>query len=220
MARFVVLFGPPGAGKGTQARRVSEALEVPHLSSGDLFRHHVGAGSELGRLAKSYLDRGMLVPDGVTVEMVDKRLNDPEFEQGAVLDGFPRGVAQARSLDDLLTRRAAAVGMVADLRVRPEIVLQRLSGRWNCQAHGHIFHSQTHPPARPGICDIDGSPLVQRDDDRPETVSRRIQDYQEWAPPMERYYRERGVLVEIDGEQPEQQVTESLLREVKRRFPA
>jgi len=220
MARFVVLFGPPGAGKGTQARRASEAMGVPHLSSGDLFRHHVGTASELGKLAKNYLDKGMLVPDDVTIEMIADRLAQPEFRPGAVLDGFPRTVAQARALDELLTRRGASVGMVADIRVRPETLVRRLSGRWTCQAQGHIYHDLSHPPAQPGVCDIDGSPLTQREDDRPETVEKRIQVYLDQTAPVEQYYRELGLLYEIDGEQPTDEVSASLLQEIDRRLPA
>lgn len=220
MARFVVVFGPPGAGKGTQARFLSEAMGIPHISSGDLFRHHVGTESDLGKLAKSYLDKGMLVPDDVTIEMIAELLARPEFRQGAVLDGFPRTVPQAKALEGLLAKRQAAVGMVADIRVRPETLVRRLSGRWTCRAHGHIYHSQSHPPAQPGVCDIDGSPLAQRDDDRPETVEKRIQVYLEQTAPVEHHYRERGLLYEIDGEQPMEKVTESLIQEVARRVPA
>jgi len=220
MARFVVLFGPPGAGKGTQARGLAEAMGVPPMSSGDLFRAHVGTESDLGKLAKSYLDKGMLVPDDVTIQMVAERLAQPEFRQGAVLDGFPRTVAQAEALQELLAKRGASVGMVADIRVSPETLVRRLSGRWMCQAHGHIYHTQNHPPASPGVCDIDGSPLVQRDDDRPETVEKRIQVYLDQTAPVEQYYRERGLLYEIDGEQPMERLTESLIRETDRRVPA
>lgn len=219
MARFVVLFGPPGAGKGTQARRLAQALGVPHISSGDLFRYHIGAGTELGQLAKEYLDNGMLVPDDVTVEMIDNRLNEPEFRQGAILDGFPRTVAQAEALEGLLSKRGATLGIVADIRVRPETLVRRLSGRWTCRAEGHIYHNETHPPKTPGICDIDGSPLAQRADDRPETVGRRIQVYLDQTAPLEQYFRARGLLFEIDGEQPADQVTQSLMDEVERRVP-
>jgi adenylate kinase len=219
VARFVVLFGPPGAGKGTQARRLAQALGVPHISSGDLFRYHIGAGTELGQLAKEYLDNGMLVPDDVTVEMIDNRLNEPEFRQGAILDGFPRTVAQAEALEGLLSKRGATLGIVADIRVRPETLVRRLSGRWTCRAEGHIYHNETHPPKTPGICDIDGSPLAQRADDRPETVGRRIQVYLDQTAPLEQYFRARGLLFEIDGEQPADQVTQSLMDEVERRVP-
>src|SRR3989304_9869117 len=145
MARFVVLFGPPGAGKGTQAKRLTQAMGIPQVSSGDLFRHHVSAGSELGKMAKSYLDKGMLVPDDVAIEMIAERLAQPEFRGGAVLDGFPRTIAQAAALDALLEKRGAALGMVADVRVRPETLVRRLSGRWTCQAHGHIYNIENQP---------------------------------------------------------------------------
>ena len=220
MTRFVVLFGPPGAGKGTQAKRLAEAMGVPHISSGDLFRHHITTESDLGKLAKSFLDKGLLVPDDVTIEMIGERLTQPDCRPGAVLDGFPRTVPQAAALDDLLARHQWAVGMVADIRVRPETLVTRLSGRWTCRAQGHIYHSQAAPPAKPGVCDIDGSPLIQREDDRPETVKNRIRVYEAQTAPVEQYYRERGLLFEIDGEQAVDAVTQSLVGEVARRLPA
>jgi adenylate kinase len=219
VARFVVIFGPPGAGKGTQAQRLAQALGIPHISSGELFRHHVGAETELGKLAKTYLDKGLLVPDDVTVEMIDKRLDEPELRDGAILDGFPRTVAQAEALEGLLAKRGAAVGIVADIRVRPETLVRRLSGRWTCKAEGHIYHNESRPPKRPGVCDIDGSPLTQRDDDRPETVRRRIEVYQEQTAPVEQHYRSRGLLFEVDGEPAADEVAQSLIREVERRVP-
>ena len=220
MTRFVVLFGPPGAGKGTQAKRLTQAIGIPHISSGDLFRRHVSEESDLGKLAKSYLDKGMLVPDDVTIEMIAERLAEPEFVDGAVLDGFPRTIAQAEALDALLQKRGAALGMVADVRVRPETLVRRLSGRWTCQAHGHIYNIENQPPARAGVCDLDGSPLIQRDDDRPETVEKRIRVYLEETAPVEQHYRQRGLLYEIDGEQPVEQVTQALIDEIERRVPA
>jgi adenylate kinase len=219
VARFVVIFGPPGAGKGTQAQRLAQALGIPHFSSGELFRHHVGAETELGKLAKTYLDKGLLVPDDVTVEMIDKQLDEPELRDGAILDGFPRTVAQAEALEGLLARRGAAVGIVADIRVRPETLVRRLSGRWTCKAEGHIYHNESRPPKRPGVCDLDGSPLTQRDDDRPETVRRRIEVYQEQTAPVEQHYRSRGLLFEVDGEPSADEVAQTLIREVERRVP-
>lgn len=217
MARYLILLGPPGVGKGTQARRLASALGIPHVSSGDLFRANVDGATELGRVAKDYLDRGLLVPDDVTIGMIDERLARPDCAAGAVLDGFPRTVAQAQALDDLLARRGEAIDLVADLRARPEVLVHRLSGRRTCKASGHIYHETYNPPAKPGVCDIDGSPLIQRDDDRPETVERRIRVYLEQTAPLEALYRTRRLLFEVDGEQPVEAVTESLLGEIRRR---
>lgn len=220
MARYLILLGPPGVGKGTQARRLASALGIPHVSSGDLFRANVDGATELGRVAKDYLDRGLLVPDDVTIGMIDERLARPDCAGGALLDGFPRTVAQAQALDDLLARRGAAIDLVADLRARPEVLVPRLSGRRTCKASGHIYHEAYNPPARPGVCDVDGSPLIQRDDDRPETVERRIRVYLEQTAPLEALYRARRLLFEVDGEQPVEAVTDSLLREIRRRTAA
>jgi adenylate kinase len=217
VAQFVILLGPPGAGKGTQAKRLAQATGVPQVSSGDLFREHVGAETELGRMAKSFLDRGLLVPDDVTVEMVRERLSRPEHAVGALLDGFPRTVAQAAALDAVLGERGAAVNVVAKIAVRPEVLVKRLSGRRTCQQAGHIYNVDSRPPAVPGICDVDGSPLIQRDDDRRETVAKRIEVYAQQTAPLEDHYRRRGLLVEIDGEQEVDRVTDDLLRQIELR---
>ena len=220
MARFVILLGPPGAGKGTQAQRLTQKLGIPQISSGDLFRHHVQAGTELGKLAKTYLDVGLLVPDEVTIGMVGERLSQPDCAEGALLDGFPRTVAQAQALDGRLAERGEAVTLVAKVHVRQEILVRRLSGRRTCREAGHIYHLEYHPPARPGVCDVDGSPLVQRDDDRRQTVEKRIRVYLEQTAPLEAHYRERGLLFEVEGERPVAEVTEALLQEIGRRSPA
>ncbi len=217
MATYLILFGPPGAGKGTQAKRLAQASGVAHISSGDLFREHVGAASELGRQVKSYLDRGLLVPDEVTIEMVRARLAQPEHQGGALLDGFPRTVAQAEALDALLAEGGAHVNVVLKIAVSSEALVRRLSGRRTCTQAGHTYNVDSQPPAAPGVCDIDGSPLVQREDDRPETVLRRIQVYTDQTAPLDAFYRSRGLLVEVDGEQSVDQVTEQLLRQVEDR---
>lgn len=217
MTKFVILFGPPGAGKGTQAKRLSQATGIPQISSGDLFREHVGAGTELGRLAKDYLDRGELVPDDVTVAMVRERLSRPEYQAGALLDGFPRTVAQAEALEAALAERGAAVNVAAKIAVSPEVLIRRLSGRRMCQQAGHIYNLESRPPAVPGVCDLDGSPLVQRDDDRRETVENRIQVYADQTAPLEEHFRRRGLLVEVDGDQPLDRVAEDLLRQIELR---
>lgn len=220
MALFVILLGPPGAGKGTQAKRLTETLGIPQISSGDLFRKHVQAASELGQLAKTYLDKGLLVPDDVTIGMVGERLSRADCAQGALLDGFPRTVAQSDGLDAQLAARGAAVNLVVKVRVRREVLVRRLSGRRTCRQAGHIYHIEYHPPARPGVCDIDGSPLVQRDDDREDTVEKRIQVYLGQTAPLEAHYRDRGLLFEVDGERSVAEVTEALLQEIARRTPA
>lgn len=215
MSQLFILLGPPGAGKGTQARRLSEALGIPQISTGDLFREHVGAESELGKLARTYLDKGLLVPDDVTVEMVRERLGRPDCADGALLDGFPRTVAQAEALDALLAERDGKLGLVVKIAVAPDVLIRRFSGRRMCRRSGHIYHVEYSPPKRPGVCDVDGSELVQRDDDRPETVEKRIRVYQEQTAPLETFYRRRGLLVEIDGEQSVDSVTAAMLEAVR-----
>lgn len=220
MARFVVLLGPPGAGKGTQAKRLSLVLGVPQISSGDLFREHIGSETDLGRLARSYLDQGLLVPDDVTVGMVRERLGRPDCANGALLDGFPRTVAQAEALAGILAERGAALTVVAKVAVQPEALIRRLSGRWMCPKCGHIYHTEFSPPAKDRVCDVDGTPLVQRDDDRPETVEKRIRVYLEQTAPLEDYYRKQGLLAEFDGDRQAEIVTEAMLEEIRRRTPA
>jgi adenylate kinase len=219
VAQLLVLLGPPGAGKGTQARRLTGILGIPQISSGDLFREHVGAETELGRMARSYLDQGLLVPDDVTIGMVEERLARPDCVRGALLDGFPRTVAQAEALDKILAQRGESILLVAKIAVAPEILVRRLSGRRTCRKAGHIFHTEYSPPRQPGVCDVDGSELVQREDDRPETVKKRIRVYNEQTAPLEAYYQDHGLVVEFDGDRPLAEVTEALLREIGRRTP-
>ncbi|HHH82638.1 MAG TPA: adenylate kinase [Chloroflexi bacterium] len=211
MAPFLVLLGPPGAGKGTQAKRLSDILKVPHISSGDLFREHLKNQTELGQLANAFLAKGELVPDDVTVGMVRERLGRPDCAQGAILDGFPRTPAQAEALDAILAERGARLSAVLYFRVADEELVRRLSGRWMCRAAGHIFHEVFNPPKHPGICDFDGSALYQRQDDRPETVRKRIRVYHKQTAPLVEHYRRRGLLIEIDGTQGIEGVTDQLL---------
>jgi len=203
---FIVMVGAPGAGKGTQADLISARLGLPKIASGDLFRDNLQRQTELGQLAKAYMDRGELVPDDVTVRMVAERLSRPDCAQGAVLDGFPRNIAQAQALEAILQERGEAVRLVPYIRVSEAELLDRLSGRWMCRAAQHAYHERNNPPKVPGVCDLDGSPLYQRDDDKPETVRRRIQVYLEQTAPLLDYYRQRGLLVEINGEQPIEKV--------------
>lgn len=208
---YMVLLGPPGAGKGTQARRLSERLGLAHVSTGDLFRKHLKEQTRLGQLAQSYMNKGELVPDSVTIAMVQERLQEPDTVKGVIFDGFPRTVAQAEALDDLLALLGGRVNLAVLIQVPEEVLVERLSGRRTCRAQGHIFHVKYNPPKVPGKCDYDGSELYQREDDRPETVRRRIQVYWEQTGPVVDYYRSRGLLVEVNGDQDMDAVTQALL---------
>lgn len=211
MPTFLVLLGPPGAGKGTQAKLVAARLGLPHISSGDIFRENLQAQTELGRLAKGYIDRGELVPDDVTIEMIRQRLSQSDCAPGAILDGFPRTPAQAQALEQMLREFGAGVDAVIYIKVPESVLIERLSGRWTCRAAGHIFHEKNNPPRQDGRCDYDGSELYQREDDRVETVARRIRVYLEQTAPLVAYYQQKGLLVEVDGAQPIEKVTEALL---------
>ena len=196
----IVLLGPPGAGKGTQAELLSAWLSVPQVSSGELFRAAIEAGTSFGVQAKVYMDRGDLVPDRITVDMVAQRVAEPDCDQGIIFDGFPRTVGQAVALDDILAGRDRRTDLVAYLHVSRSALLERLSGRWTCRAHGHVYHRLYNPEQVSGVCDVDGSELYQREDDTEETQSRRIDVYLHQTLPLTAYYEERGVLVEMDGE--------------------
>lgn len=210
----VILMGPPGAGKGTQAKRLAERLGVPHVASGDIFRWHVRHGTELGQLAKPYMERGELVPDDVTIAMVVDRLQQPDCVRGVLLDGFPRTVPQAQALDERLAEMGWCVNVVLFIRVSEEVLIRRLAGRWICRNCGAVYHGEFQPPMRPGVCDVCGGVLYQREDDKPETARRRLQVYFERTQPVLEYYGRQGVLVEIDGEQDIDTVHEVLWRAV------
>jgi adenylate kinase len=215
MPNHVILLGPPGAGKGTQAQIVAQELKLAHVSSGDLFRENLKAQTELGQLAKKYMDQGELVPDDVTIAMVKDRLEREDAAQGALLDGFPRTPPQAEALKNMLAEMNARVDIVPYISVPAEVLVERLGGRWTCRAAGHVYHEKYNPPEQSGVCDIDGSELYQRDDDKAETVQNRIRVYMEQTSPLIEYYRQAGLLVEIDGTQAIEQVSEDLLAAVK-----
>ena len=216
MATFIVMLGPPGVGKGTQAKILSKKTGLAHVSSGDLFRENLKNQTELGKLAQTYMSKGELVPDGVTVAMVKDRLTRPDCESGAILDGFPRTPAQAEALEAMLGEFEGHVDCVPYIRASDDILVDRLTGRWTCRAEGHVFNKKTNPPRNMGKCDFDGSELYQRDDDREETVKNRIQVYLNQTAPLISYYRERGKLIEINGAQAIDQVTEDLLTALKK----
>jgi adenylate kinase len=207
MPKYIVLLGPPGAGKGTQAKNISETQHLAHISSGDLFRENIKNQTELGKLAQSFINQGALVPDDVTIGMIRDRLSRPDCAEGALLDGFPRTPAQADALSAMLAERGGEVFCVPYISVPPEVLIDRLSGRWTCRAQGHVYHEKFIKPKVAGICDEDGSELYQRDDDKPETVRNRIEVYMKQTSPLITYYRERGLLVEVDGTLPIDQVS-------------
>jgi adenylate kinase len=212
----VVFLGPPGAGKGTQARRLAERYGVPSIATGDILREAMASGSELGRRAKAYYDRGELVPDEVMLEVVADRLRQPDTQRGFVLDGFPRTVPQAEGLDRVLERTGRRVEAAVLFQVPREALVRRLAGRWVCRAGGHVYHEVYSPPRVPGRCDVDGSELVQREDDRPETVERRLEVYARQTEPVVEYYRARGVLHTVDASGDPEEVgrrVEAVLRE-------
>lgn len=216
MAKFVVLLGPPGVGKGTQAKIISAQTGLVHVSSGDLFRENLKNKTELGELAQSYMSKGDLVPDNVTIAMIKERITRPDCEAGAILDGFPRTPAQADALAKMLNDLGGAQVDCAPWITAPEAVLiERLSGRWTCRAKGHVFHETNNPPKLSAVCDFDGSELYQRDDDKSDTVARRIQVYLGQATLLADYYRSRHTLVEIDGTQAIEKVTEDMLAALK-----
>lgn len=195
---YIVMLGPPGAGKGTQAKRLAQELDLVHVSTGDLFRENLKNETELGKLAQQYMDKGELVPDDVTIRMVEERLSRPDCDEGAVLDGFPRTVDQAEALGDLLEKFNGGVNLVPYIKVPDEVLVERLSGRWMSPS-GRVYHEKYNPPTVKWIDDIDGSQLYQREDDKPETVRHRIEVYNEQTAPLIAYYREKDLLVEIDG---------------------
>jgi adenylate kinase len=216
MTTFIVLLGPPGVGKGTQAKILSERTGFAHISSGDLFREHLKNQTELGKLAQTYMSKGELVPDDVTIAMIRDRLNRPDCKSGAILDGFPRTPAQADALEAMLEEFKGHVDVVPFITGSEDVLVDRLGGRWTCRANGHIFNEKFNPPKDPGRCDFDGSELYQRDDDKAETVKRRIQVYLEQTSPLIDYYREHGKLIEIDGMQPIDVVTQSMMKVMKK----
>ena len=204
----LVLVGPPGAGKGTQAQFIAAQLAVPKISTGDIFREQVSQGTELGKAARKYMEAGDLVPDEVTIAMVRERLGEDDATDGFLLDGFPRNVPQAETLDEILADLGTALNVVLELVVDDEEVIRRLSGRRTCRNCGHIWHVDFDPPNREGRCDDCGGHLFQRDDDKPATIQHRLDVYAAQTAPLIAFYAEHGVLVGIDATGPVDDVTE------------
>src|SRR5579859_62711 len=216
MPTYLLLMGGPGAGKGTQAQFLREKFGLPQVASGDLFRDNLKRQTPLGQLAKQYMDRGELVPDDVTISMIRERLQQADAKNGAMLDGFPRTIPQAEALDGLLAEFGGRVNVALYVKVPEAVLLERLSGRWTCRGPGqHTYHMLFNPPKHDKQCDVDGTELYQRPDDTPEVQSRRIRVFFEQTSPLIEFYRQRGLLSEIDGEQPIEQVTAHLVGAVE-----
>ena len=211
---FIVLLGPPGAGKGTQAQRIAAATGLLHISTGDMFRENVKSQSELGQLAKTFMDKGDLVPDEVTIKMLIERISREDASAGAMFDGFPRNVVQAAALDLALAGRGARIDHALLISVRDEELISRLGGRWICRNCGKLYHERNDPPKVASLCDACGGELYQRDDDRPEVVRNRLEKQK---PPADliAHYRAAGVLTEIDGERGLDDVTAALLKAIE-----
>lgn len=209
-------MGGPGSGKGTQSQLLEKTLGVPKIASGDLFREHSEKNTELGMLAKKFIDQGNLVPDEVTISMVADRLSQPDCAKGAVLDGFPRTIVQAEALNRMAEDMGTQISIVPCIDVSAEVLVARLSGRWTCRKNGHIFHQLFNPPKEDGKCDYDESSLYQREDDTFETQKRRIDVYIERTTPLTNYYDKKGLLVRIDGEQTIDEVHEDLVMAIKK----
>ena len=210
----LVLLGPVGAGKGTQARRITEKHGVPHVASGDLLRSQVAQNTELGRQAKSYMDRGALVPDELVISMILDRMRQPDARRGVLLDGFPRTLPQARALDKELELEGRRLKLALYLQVPFEVLVEPAAGRWTCRTCQTTYNYRVNPPRKPGICDIDGGELYQREDDRLEVVSERIKVYIADTVPVVEYYRERGILHQIDGTQDIEVVATQIERQI------
>ncbi|HEY0443657.1 MAG TPA: adenylate kinase [Candidatus Limnocylindrales bacterium] len=210
----IVLLGAPGAGKGTQAAILCQRLGIPHIATGDLFRDALRQGTAIGRDARRYMDRGQLVPDDITIRMLLERLDEPDAAGGAILDGFPRTRAQAEALDAALAERHSRVDRALEIEVPSDDLVKRMAGRWICEAAGHVYHETANPPRVPGICDIDGSRLVQRADDEVATIRARLAQQLGALNDVVEYYGKRGILRRVDGRQPIADVNIALLGEL------
>lgn len=207
---FFVLLGVPGAGKGTQAKLLQERMGLPQVSTGDIFRYNLKNNTELGILAKSYMDKGELVPDEVTIRMVEDRLEQDDAVRGAILDGFPRNLVQADALERM-TAPYGGISLVPLIHISDEEAVRRITGRRVCRSCGAVYHVEFNPPAEKGVCDLDGGELYQREDDKPETVRNRLYVYYKQTSPLIGYYYAKGVLAELDGTRKIEAVQSELL---------
>ncbi len=197
---YVILLGLPGAGKGTQAARLSEKVGYAHITTGELFRENMRKGTELGEKARPYVEKGLLVPDEITIAMLLERISQPDCAGGCILDGYPRNLDQAEALDKALARQGAAIDRVVYVKVPTQELVRRLAGRWNCPQCGAVYHETSRPPEKPGVCDECGAQLYQREDDRPDVVRTRLDVNLAQLQPLLKYYGGRCKLVEVDGQ--------------------
>ena len=212
---YIILLGAPGAGKGTQAGLMSEKLKLVQVASGDLFRKALNENTELGKKAKSYMEKGQLVPDEITIQMVLERLGEPDVKAGAILDGFPRNVNQAKALDKALAKQSRAIDKVVNIKVTEEEVLRRLGGRWVCRNCQTPYHEIDSPPKVKGKCDKCGGELYQRADDNPKTIKNRLEVYLKETSPLAEYYKKAGKLIEVVSEGGPQAVSKKILTALK-----
>lgn len=213
---YLAFLGAPGAGKGTQAAIISKRLSLAHIASGDLFREAVEAGTELGKKVKGYMERGVLVPDEVTIQLVSERLDGQDCQQGCIFDGFPRTLAQAEALDKMLAKRSKALDRVVYIEVPEVELLKRLGGRWICRKCQAPYHEFTSPPKVAGICDRCGGELYQRPDDKVETVKERLKVYFDQTVPLLDYYQAQGKLIRVNGQRSIEEVAEVIVSAVKK----
>ena len=207
----IILLGPPGAGKGTQAAGIVEKYNIPHISTGDIFRKNIKEGTELGKKAKEYMDKGLLVPDELTVGLVTDRISQDDCKNGFMLDGFPRNVSQAKYLDSFLQKTNIALDKVVNIEVDKSILVERAVGRRICKSCGATFHIEFNPPKENGVCDVCSGELYQRADDTEETVSKRIQVYLDETKPLVNYYSSQGIIANINGQQSIEKVFEDIV---------
>lgn len=212
----LLIMGPPGAGKGTQAEMLVKELNITHISTGDMFRAAIKEGTEMGKKAKEYMDKGQLVPDEVVVGMVKDRLSQPDCKNGFLLDGFPRTVAQAEALDATLKEMGIKLDGVINIEVPREKLVARLTGRRVCKSCGSSYHVVFNPPQKEGVCDNCGGELYQRSDDNEETVSSRLDVYEKQTQPLIEYYQKRGLLININGDQEINKVLQDILAAVRK----